>query len=366
MPDFTSALYLGFRHPSWSLQPWARLSAGMPAALEEPPGAAGIARALAALQGCGAATLTPSTLHLFWDLFPILGGDGKMAIHVDAAAYPIARWGVERAACHGVPVRSFPHHDVARLEQAARDSGRRGLRPLVVTDGLCPGCGRVAPLGAYLQVAHKLGGWVVVDDTQALGILGARPGPAALYGHGGGGSARWLDVTGPDLLVAASLAKGFGVPLAGLSGPADVVGRFEAESQTRVHCSPPSAATLHAAERALALNRRYGNGRRLRLAGLVRHFRARLAGIGLTASGGLFPVQTLAPAPVLIPSALHKRLRAQGIRTVLHQPRCTRGPRISFLITAGHTLADIDDALDALCAATAGPRRQPGGTSCPR
>ena len=174
----------------------------------------------------------------------------------------------------------------------------------------------------------------------------------------------------PSSLVAASLAKGFGVPLAVLSGATGLVGRFEAESQTRVHCSPPSAAVLRAAEHALALNRRCGDGRRLRLAGLVRHFRSRLAELGMAVSGGLFPVQTLAPAPALRASTLHERLLARGIRTVLHQPWATCEPRISFLITAGHALADIDDALDALSAElTAVPvaRRQlPGGISCPR
>src|SRR5262249_8236621 len=149
-----SALYLGFRHPSKSLRPWAALSAGMPAALAAPPGAARIARALAALQGCAAATLAASTLHLFWGLFLILADDGTVAIHVDGAAYPISGWGVERAAWHGVPVCSFPHHDTASLQRRAAACARRGLRPLVVTDGVCPGCGRVAPLDGYLQVAR--------------------------------------------------------------------------------------------------------------------------------------------------------------------------------------------------------------------
>jgi len=35
--DFTSALYLGLRHPSGSLRPWARFTLGVPAALAAPP-----------------------------------------------------------------------------------------------------------------------------------------------------------------------------------------------------------------------------------------------------------------------------------------------------------------------------------------
>ena len=76
MLDFTSALYLGLRHPLGSSRPWAALSLGRPAALQPPPGAGALARELAALQGCEAATLLPSTLHLFWDLF------GLSLIHI--------------------------------------------------------------------------------------------------------------------------------------------------------------------------------------------------------------------------------------------------------------------------------------------
>src|SRR5262249_14370871 len=152
-----------------------------------------------------------------------------------------------------------------------------------------------------------------------------------------------------------SLAKGLGAPLAALAGPQDVVRRFEAESETRVHSSPPSVAVLRAAERALELNRAHGDELRLRLARLVRPFRPRLAELGLHAHGGLFPVQTLAPAAALDPVAVHAQLLDRGVRTVLHRPRPGGRPRIGFLITARHRVAEIDRAVDALAAATARP-----------
>jgi hypothetical protein len=59
---------------------------------------------------------------------------------------------------------------------------------------------------------------LVIDDTQALGILGHSPGPHAPYGKGGGGSLQWAGIGGPDVLVVSSLAKGFGAPVAVLAG----------------------------------------------------------------------------------------------------------------------------------------------------
>lgn len=217
-----------------------------------------------------------------------------------------------------------------------------------MADGSYPGCGGPAPIAAYLEAARDYGGHLVLDDTQALGIFGHSPGPDAPYGRGGGGSLRRSDVSGPDVLVVSSLAKGFGVPVAVLAGSEGMVRHFEARSQTRVHCSPPSAAVIHAAEHALAVNEACGDNLRLRLVQLVRRFRSKLKQIALSGTGGLFPVQTLVPAPGLDVKTLYDRLLQCGIRTVLHRGRNGHCPRISFLITALHQQSDIDCAVDAL------------------
>ena len=127
MLDFTSALYLGLRHPSRSLRAWSGLTTGKPIVLETPAGAIGLARQLAALQGCERATLLPSTLHLFWDLFGLLAGE-QVRIYMDEGTYRIARWGVERAAAQGVAVRTFPHHDAAAA-RALIEPRRTGQEP---------------------------------------------------------------------------------------------------------------------------------------------------------------------------------------------------------------------------------------------
>lgn len=311
MLDFTSALYLGLRHPSGSLRPWAQFSTGRPAALATPATQVQMVQELAELQGCERASLGPSTLHLFWDLFKVLG-NGRVGIYLDAGVYPIARWGVERAAARGVPVQCFPHHDAKALRQRLRQDASRRLRPVVVTDGFCPGCGGPAPITAYLESTRAFGGYLVLDDTQALGILGHSPGPDASYGRGGGGSLRWSNVSGPEVLVVSSLAKGFGVPVAVLAGSNAMVQWFEDKSETRVHCSPSSIAVIHAAEHALAVNEKHGDALRLRLAQRVRYFRNRLAQIGWPTTGGLFPVQTLMPIPTLDTRKLHTQLLRRG------------------------------------------------------
>jgi len=345
--DFTSALYLGLRHPSSLLRPWAQMTAGRPAALASPPMARSVAGDLAALTGAERATLARSTLHVFWDLFVILTRDAK-AIYLDAGTYPISRWGVERAAVRGVSAQVFEHHNPAALRERLRREVRATIRPLVLADGVCPTCGGSAPIGDYLYAVRQHGGRLVLDDTQALGILGRSPDRDAPYGRGGGGSLRWSGIAGPDVLVVSSLAKGLGAPLAVLSGSVAQIERFEAMSETRVHASPPSFADLHAAERALQVNAVRGDARRSRLAALVRRFRAGLTRLGLASEGSLFPVQSLAPIPGVAAPALHERLLRAGIRAVLHRPPCRPDPTVSFLITAAHTPGAVDRALAEL------------------
>jgi 8-amino-7-oxononanoate synthase len=353
MLDFTSALYLGMRHPSGTLRPWRQFTTGVPAALASPALAHTTAQALASLQGCEAATFAPSTLHLFWDLFRVLTVGTETTIYMDAGTYPIAHWGVERVAARGVRVRRFGHHDAQSLATQILEDERKGARPLVVTDGFCPSCGRLAPISDYLRLARERDGRLILDDTQALGLLGHTQSPSAPYGMGGGGVMRYHNIAGPEVLVVSSLAKGFGVPMAALSGSRAEVQRFEAKSDTRVHCSPPSIAVLHAAAHALEVNFRQGEALRLRLARLVRRFRQRLRAMGLSAIGGLFPVQTIAPRHSLDALAIHERLQASGIRTVLRRSRRGPGALLTFVITATHHLRDIDRAADALASVAA-------------
>jgi 8-amino-7-oxononanoate synthase len=305
-----------------------------------------VSRRLALLQGCESATLAPSTLHLFWDFFGTFD-DRPATIYVDAETYPIALWGVERARARGARVYSFAHHDAGSLRKLLHKGARNSSAQLVVTDGFCPDCGRVAPLAEYLEAARSYGGRLLVDDTQALGIFGERAGREMPYGRGGGGLLRWHGLTDPHLLTISSLAKGFGVPLAALAGSAEMIGRFTEMSETRVHCSPPSAVVLNAARQALEINRETGDELRQRLARRVGKFRRRLREIGLSCIGGLFPVQTLNVNDSTA-RRVHLNLQQAGVNTILRRAHTGENAKLSFIITAEHRPDDIDRTAELL------------------
>src|SRR5262249_28885917 len=156
---------------------------------------------------------------------------------------------VERAAALGTPVMTFRRHDARALWRVIQQGAWN--RPVVVADGFCPACGMSAPVREDLECVAPAGGLVVLDDTQALGIFGCAPRPAAPYGSGGGGSLSLSRIRDPRVIVASSLAKAFGAPLALVAGSAAWLAEFERRSSTRVHCSPPSAAAIAAAVHAL-------------------------------------------------------------------------------------------------------------------
>ena len=312
-----------------------------------------MARRLAALVGCGAATLGVSTLHLFFDWFGTTTATRRTVILWDNGIYAVGRWGVERAVTRGAHARPFHHFDAASLAAALEGLARDRLRPIIVTDGYCVGCGRAAPLEAYHLLARRAGGVLVVDDTQSLGLTdgGCPLGTSA----GGGGSLRRVGIEDGGVVWIASLAKAFGAPVAALGGAMEMVARFEAESETRVHASAPSAASIAAASRALALNERFGATLRQRLLARVRRFRGGLARGGLAATGGAHPVQLIDPIPGIDPAAICATLSVAGVRAVPVR-RCRRGDSraaIGFVITAAHEERDIDHATAVLAATVA-------------
>jgi len=69
------------------------MTTGKPAALEPSPTEWRVADALASLMGCEAATLMPSTLHLFFDLFEVLRRE-RIRLYIDAKQHA-CEWAME-------------------------------------------------------------------------------------------------------------------------------------------------------------------------------------------------------------------------------------------------------------------------------
>lgn len=344
MSDFSSSLYLGMDHSIYTLRPWSQLTTGKPGLLHKPVQQRFVEHKLAELMGYEQTMLGTSTLHLFWDVFGMLSRL-PVAIYFDEHVYPIARWGIERLSCQGITIRQYPHHDTDKLNQQISIDCAHGLRPVVVADGFCPGCSQFAPIAKLLRVIRKYDGYLLIDDTQTLGIFGHHASSENAYGWGGGGSLQWHQIWDKHVISISSLAKGFGVPVAVLSGSHEFINNFMAASETIVHTSPPSFAVIEAARHAMQINQNYGDEIRNRLIKLIVYFKRYLTYAGLSCLPGYFPLQTLTDISRISSQKLYQQLLQAGIQTVLHRTRCTCKASNSFIITARHNFSSIKTAI---------------------
>ncbi len=67
---------------------------------------------------------------------------------------------------------TFSHLSPDDLRRQLKAHVNPGQKPIVLTDGLFPGHGRIAPLPIYLEVLEPWGGIIWIDDAHGAGVLG--------------------------------------------------------------------------------------------------------------------------------------------------------------------------------------------------
>ena len=239
----------------------------------------------------------------------------------------------------------YGHLDTQELEAALAQAAGSCRRALVVTDGVFSMRGDHAPLDRIAELARA---WdarfpenvlVVVDDSHGVGAFGAT-------GRG------TEEVTGAraDLLVA-TLGKAFGVNGGYVAASRVVIDYLRERSPFYVYSNPITPAEAAAAARALEIvDGPEGRARLARLRAMTARFAKGLAALGHETLSGEHPVVPLLLRDTDRTRALVRHLRERGIlATGLTYPVVPRGDEeIRFQISADHTPADIDEALEAL------------------
>ncbi len=346
MIDFTSSLYLAMKHESAELLKWSQLTTGVPAALYEPKQSKKISLTIAQMQGLEMGCLAPSTLHLYWGLYGFLSNQ-KITVFIDEKAYPVSRYGVERLSVKKVPVYLFNHLNANHLAELIKGKLQKYSTPIVITDGWCTQCGQIAPIEDYAKLVSPLGGNIIIDDTQAFGILGEKI-TNAMYGNGGGGTLKWLNVSNPCIISIISLAKGFGVPMAVLSGNKTFISQLIENSETRVTSSPVSIAHICAGINALSINCASGDQRRRKLLTNVFLLKKAISQSGIQLRGGIFPVQCTCNLKPDKSRKLFEKLKTNGIKTVLVSGHDTSCPVLCFLINCNNEEEEFQVLLSTL------------------
>jgi len=99
------------------------------------------------------------------------------------------------------PVVFYKHRDPSDLRSKLKSELKAGQRPLVITDGVFPTFGVIAPVPEIIKELEPYDGILCLDDAHAVGVLGAN----------GCGTCEYFGLKpGDRLIMSGTLSKAFG------------------------------------------------------------------------------------------------------------------------------------------------------------
>jgi 7-keto-8-aminopelargonate synthetase-like enzyme len=260
-------------------------------------------------------------------------------IFVDEASHFSVRDGVQIA---GVPSTFFRHLDPVDLGAQLRAQLRPGERPLVISDGLFPISGALAPVPDYLRIlAGCTGAILCLDDAHATGVLGMTGQGTVEYWRDGAVGA-WA-VGGVRLYSAHTLSKALGCHGGVIAGDADLIGKLRGNATAFVAHSPSPLPVAAAAAAALELTRGV-SALRNQLWRNVARARAGLRALGWPLADTPAPIICLAARPGLDLARIQAELFERDL-CVAHVTRYSSTPpggALRIAIFATHTGEQID------------------------
>ena len=252
-------------------------------------------------------------------------------VFIDEASHTSA-WDGARAA--GAPLVPFHHLDPEDLARQCRTHLQPRERPLVLSDGIFPISGALAPAPAYLDVLARYdGGRLCLDDAHASGVLGAH----------GRGVFEHFAIDNDYCHATHTLSKALGGFGGLLVGSAGFVAALCEHSAIPVAASPPPLPVAQASAVALDLAGAEPE-RRQRLGANVAYARAAFRALGWPLANTPVPILCLGARPGLDLARLQQELFARDL-CVAHVTRYSSTPpggALRIAIFATHTIGQID------------------------
>jgi len=263
-------------------------------------------------------------------------GDGDV-VYTDALSHASI---VDGCRLSRATVKIFPHNDVDALEDLLKsDTGFR--RRLIAVDGVYSMDGDLTPLPDLVKLSKDYDALLMLDDAHGTGILGER----------GGGTAEHFGLDDPDAvdIEIGTLGKALGSFGAYVVGSRTLREYLINRSRSFIFTCALAPSALAAALATLdVLDEEPAH--RQRLWENLRHFREGLHRLGLSTEPSathILPVMTYdrQRTMALCERLLELGVFCQGIRPPTVPPGTSR---LRFTVTAAHTRADLDRALEAV------------------
>ena len=234
----------------------------------------------------------------------------------------------------------YANNDMADLETQLVAASADGARyKLIATDGVFSMDGIIANLPRICDLAEKHGAMVMVDDSHAVGIVGA----------GGRGTPDHCGVMGRVAILTGTLGKALGGASGGYTaGPREVVAWLRNRSRPYLFSNTLMPAIAHASLKALDLVQG-SDELRAQLARNAGHFRREMTRLGFKLAGAGHPIIPVMLGDAAIAQQMANRLLEEGIYvTSFSFPVVPRGQaRIRTQMSAAHQPAHIERAVAA-------------------
>ena len=232
----------------------------------------------------------------------------------------------------------FKHADMADLEARLKEASGAPFR-MIATDGVFSMDGDVAKLAAICDLAEKHDALVMVDDSHAVGFMGAR----------GRGTHEHCGVMGRVDVLTGTLGKALGGASGGYaSGRKEIVDLLRQRSRPYLFSNTVAPTIVAASIKALEILSR-STRLRDKLEENTRHFRAGVAALGFNIRPGEHPIVPIMLGEATVAQEMARRLLEEGVYAIgFFYPVVPQGQaRIRVQLSAAHSREDLDFALGA-------------------
>ena len=239
----------------------------------------------------------------------------------------------------------YRNRDMGHLEEILQEaSGAR--RRLIATDGVFSMDGYVAPLGEICELAERYEAMVMVDDSHAVGFVGAH----------GRGTPELHGVTERVDVVTGTLGKALGGASGGyVSGRKEIVDLLRQRSRPYLFSNSVAPAIAAASLVVLDLLDE-SDDLRARLRDNTAFFRQKMTDLGFDVLPGDHPIVPVMLGDAAVAGRMAELLLQEGVYVIgFSYPVVPMGKaRIRAQMSAAHSREDLERAADAFSKARAG------------
>jgi glycine C-acetyltransferase len=237
----------------------------------------------------------------------------------------------------GVQLQRFRHNDMSSLRSELQSGS--GNRTLIVADGVFSMDGDICPLPDLIDIKREFGCFLMIDDAHATGVLGA---------HGRGTDEHFGINTSDVDLWTGSLAKS--IPSTGgfIAMSQEVSMYLQHAASPYIFSAALCPASTGAIREGLAILKAEPHIV-TRLRSQAEYFREGLKDLGYDVGGSQTPIIPVILKDEEAAARFSRRLRDFDILVspILFPAVALGTARLRICVTAGHTIPDLDFALDA-------------------